>query len=63
MEEQLKKLLTGDPSVVESSLEKYSEAAHPEKTSVLCRFVFLKLGDTKILPFILIIQLLTLLRI
>lgn len=41
MEEQLKKLLTDDPSVVESSLEKCSEVAHPEKTGVLRRFVFL----------------------
>ncbi|XP_010469172.1 PREDICTED: 3-hydroxyisobutyryl-CoA hydrolase-like protein 1, mitochondrial [Camelina sativa] len=50
MEEQLKKLLTDDPSVVESCLEKCSEVAHPEKTGVLGRFVFLKLGDTQLLP-------------
>lgn len=40
MEEQLKKLLTDDPSVVESSLEKCAEVAHPEKTGVIRRFVF-----------------------
>jgi 3-hydroxyisobutyryl-CoA hydrolase len=40
MEEQLKKLLTDDPSVVESCLEKCAEVAHPEKTGVIRRFVF-----------------------
>lgn len=54
MEEQLKKLLTDDPSVVESSIEKCAEAAYPEKTGVLRRFGFLNPGDTKLLPCILI---------
>lgn len=45
MEGQLKKLLTDDPSVVESSLEKCAEVSHPEKTGVIRRFVFLNPGD------------------
>lgn len=49
MEEQLKKLLTDDPSVVEATLEKCAEAAHPEKTGVIRRFVFLNSRDRKLL--------------
>lgn len=45
MEQQLKKLLTDDPSVVEATLEKCAEAAHPEKTGVIRRFVFLNSRD------------------
>lgn len=45
MEQQLKKLLTDDPSVVESTLEKCAEVAHPEKTGVIRRFVLLSPGD------------------
>jgi 3-hydroxyisobutyryl-CoA hydrolase len=42
MEEQLKKLLTDDPSVVESCLEKCAEVAHPEKTGVIRRIDLLE---------------------
>lgn len=54
MEQQLKKLLTDDPSVVEATLEKCAEAAHPEKTGVIRRFVSLNSRDRKLLPCILI---------
>ncbi|XP_010524414.1 PREDICTED: 3-hydroxyisobutyryl-CoA hydrolase-like protein 1, mitochondrial [Tarenaya hassleriana] len=37
MEEELKKLATDDPSVIESSLERCSGLVYPEKTSVLHR--------------------------
>ncbi|CAN8254121.1 unnamed protein product [Cochlearia groenlandica] len=37
LEEQLKKLLTDDPSVIESALEKCAEVAHPEKSGVIRR--------------------------
>ncbi|KAJ4884948.1 3-hydroxyisobutyryl-CoA hydrolase-like protein 1 [Raphanus sativus] len=42
LEEQLKKLLTDDPSVVEATLEKCAEAAHPEKTGVIRRIELLE---------------------
>lgn len=54
MEQQLKKLLTDDPSVVEATLEKCAEAAHPEKTGVIRRFVFLNSRDKKLIPCIFI---------
>lgn len=47
MEQQLKKLLTDDPSVVETTLEKCAEAAHAEKTGVIRRFVFLNSREIK----------------
>lgn len=42
LEQQLKKLLTDDPSVVEATLEKCAEAAHPEKTGVIRRIELLE---------------------
>lgn len=38
LEEQLGKLVTDDPSVIESSLEKYGDLVYPDKTSVIHRF-------------------------
>ncbi|CAK9146227.1 unnamed protein product [Ilex paraguariensis] len=35
IEEQLGKLVTDDPSVIETSLEKFGETAHPDDTSVI----------------------------
>ncbi|XVF22826.1 hypothetical protein REPUB_Repub12eG0204400 [Reevesia pubescens] len=35
--EELGNLVTDDPSVIESSLEKHSDVAYPEKISALCR--------------------------
>ncbi|XP_021886958.1 3-hydroxyisobutyryl-CoA hydrolase-like protein 1, mitochondrial isoform X2 [Carica papaya] len=37
IEEQLGKLVTDDPSVIEATLEKYGELCYPERTSVLHR--------------------------
>ncbi|GAV61655.1 ECH domain-containing protein/ECH_C domain-containing protein [Cephalotus follicularis] len=37
IEEQLRKLDTDDPSVIEAALEKYSDLVYPEQTSVLHR--------------------------
>lgn len=39
IEEQLGKLVTDDPSVIETSLEKYGELVYPEQNSVLQRLV------------------------
>ncbi|KAE8038639.1 hypothetical protein FH972_011127 [Carpinus fangiana] len=41
IEEQLGKLVTDDPSVIETCLEKYSELVYPDKTSVVNRFEML----------------------
>lgn len=41
IEEQLGKLVTDDPSVIESSLENFSDLVYPDKTSVLNRCVLL----------------------
>ncbi|XP_062175657.1 3-hydroxyisobutyryl-CoA hydrolase-like protein 1, mitochondrial isoform X2 [Alnus glutinosa] len=38
IEEQLGKLVTDDPSVIETCLEKYSDLVYPDKTSVVNRF-------------------------
>jgi 3-hydroxyisobutyryl-CoA hydrolase len=39
IEEQLGKLVTDDPSVIETCLEKYSDLVYPDKTSVVNRYV------------------------
>jgi 3-hydroxyisobutyryl-CoA hydrolase len=39
IEEQLGKLVTDDPSVIETCLEKYSELVYTDKTSVVSRYV------------------------
>ncbi|KAB1225245.1 3-hydroxyisobutyryl-CoA hydrolase-like protein 1, mitochondrial [Morella rubra] len=41
IEEQLGKLVTDDPSVIESSLENFSDLVYPDKTSVLNRIEML----------------------
>lgn len=40
IEEQLKTLLSDDPSVIEAVLAKFSDVAYPDERSVLCRYVF-----------------------
>lgn len=44
IEEQLEKLITNDPSVVEATLEKFGDLVSPDKTSIVQRSVFLFLG-------------------
>ncbi|XP_031393528.1 3-hydroxyisobutyryl-CoA hydrolase-like protein 1, mitochondrial isoform X2 [Punica granatum] len=41
LEEQLGKLVTDDPSVIESSLENYADIVYPDKTSVIHRIELL----------------------
>lgn len=41
LEEQLGKLNTDDPSVVEAALEKYSDLVYPDKSSIVHRLVVL----------------------
>lgn len=40
IEEELGKLVTDDPSVIEACLEKYSDLVYPDKSSVIHRFFF-----------------------
>lgn len=41
IEEEIGKLVTDDPSVIETSLEKYGELVYPEISSVLRRYVYM----------------------
>ena len=43
VERKLADLATDDPSVIETSLEEYGDLVHPDKMSVLHRFIHLLL--------------------